>query len=48
MARVQLQGALSRGNISGTYVVSVFAPRSTTDVIQTIPGKLLSGTRISA
>jgi hypothetical protein len=45
--RVQLRGTLSHGMISGTYRVTVFAPGSATEVVDTITGKL-TGRRISA
>ena len=45
--RVQLRGALSHGMISATYRATVFAPGSTTEVVETVTGKL-TGRRINA
>lgn len=45
--RVRLRGVLSHGKISGTYRVTVFAPNSETEVIESATGKL-TGRRIDA
>ncbi|MFG1818386.1 hypothetical protein ACGFIF_31800 [Kribbella sp. NPDC049174] len=45
--RVRLRGVLSHGKISATYRVTVFAPNSETEVLETVTGKV-SGRRISA
>jgi hypothetical protein len=45
--RVQLRGALSHGTISATYRFTVFAPGSTTEVVDSGTGTL-TGRRISA
>ena len=45
--RVQLRGTLSHGMISATYRVTVFAPGSATEVVETATGKL-TGRRINA
>ncbi len=45
--RVRLRGVLSHGKISGTYRVTVFAPNSDTQVIETGTGKV-TGRRIDA
>ena len=45
--RVQLRGALSHGMISATYRVTVFAPGSATEVVETVTGTL-TGRRINA
>ncbi|TCO34604.1 hypothetical protein EV652_102671 [Kribbella steppae] len=45
--RVRLRGVLSHGKISGTYRVTVFAPNSETEVLDSATGKV-TGRRISA
>ncbi|WP_433161641.1 hypothetical protein [Kribbella sp. CA-247076] len=45
--RVRLRGSLSRGRISGTYRITVFAPNSETEVLDSGTGTV-SGRRISA
>ena len=45
--RVRLVGTLKHGKISGTYRVTVFAPGSATEVLESITGKF-SGRRIDA
>ena len=45
--RVQLRGMLSHGMISATYRVTVFAPGSATEVVETVTGKV-TGRRINA
>jgi len=45
--RVRLRGTLSHGKISGTYRVTVFAPGSDTEVLESDTGTF-SGVRINA
>ncbi|MDX3004158.1 hypothetical protein PWY87_20885 [Kribbella solani] len=45
--RVQLRGSVSRGKLTGTYRVTVYAPGSVTQVIDSTTGTV-SGRRIAA
>ena len=45
--RVQAEGVLSHGTISATYRITVFAPGSDTEIVQTITGTV-TGSRINA